>query len=102
MPRELHRGNAYADALGRRPPERMSEYFDFERWPEKAERKVTRNELLAVLTQIEKGKQQQRWRSRLWRYLKARVGSGPVHAVEPTQGERERGEITEPETQERP
>jgi hypothetical protein len=82
------------DARGRVPPERISEYFDFERWPEKAERKVTRLELLALLTQLEKGREQTRFLSRLWRFLRRPVNSGPVPATEPTAAEVERGEGT--------
>lgn len=72
----------FGDALGRRPPERLSEYFDFERWPEKAERKVTRLELSAVLTRHFKLMESMKWYRRLWRWLKAKVGSGPVQAIE--------------------
>lgn len=82
------------DATGKVPPERISEYFDFERWPEKAERSVKRLELLAILHQIEKGRVQTTWWSRLRRFLARPVNSGPVPAVEPTTAEVERGEGT--------
>lgn len=58
--------------------ERISEYFDFQRFPEKATYRVTRNELLAVITQIERAKQARTWRglvARLWRFLKRPLGS---------------------------
>lgn len=61
--------------------ERISEYFEAER----GNRFVKRHELLAILTQFHKASRQNRWYSKLWRWLTARVGSGPVHAVEPPQ-----------------
>lgn len=82
------------DARGRAPGEKLSEYFDFDRWPDKAERKVTRNELLAILTRYDQGKRQTTWWSRLWRFLLRPVNSGAVPAVEPTTAEVERGEGT--------
>lgn len=87
---------AHIDARGRRQ-ERVSEYFNFDDpidGPEKAQKKVTRIELLAILTQFKKAEEQGRWYRVLWRWLKARRGSGAVHKVEPTQGEIERGEAT--------
>lgn len=81
-------------ATGQAPGERISEYFDFERFPEKASLRVTRLELLAILTQLEKGKTQQRFGSRLWRFLRRPFGDGPVPATEPTRGEVARGEAT--------
>lgn len=89
MSPEAHR--QYADANGQQP-ERLSEYFDFDRFPDKAKMKVTRNELLAIITMLERGKQQQTFAHRLWRFLKGRVNSGPVRATEPTAGEQARGE----------
>lgn len=65
------------DALGRAKPERVSEYFDFRTWPEKADRKVTRQELLAILTRKWKVEQESRWYRRLWRALWAKRGSKP-------------------------
>jgi hypothetical protein len=59
-----------------RKEEKLSEYF----LPERGELKVKRYELLSILTMIEKGHKNMRLRSRLWRWLKARVGSGPVEA----------------------
>ena len=59
--------------------ERVSDFFD----PARAERFVRRHELLAMLTQYHRATRQNRWWSKLWRWLTARVGSGPVHAVEP-------------------
>lgn len=85
---------SYADALGKRPPERLSEYFDFQRWPDKAERKVTRMELLAILDRHFKAQQAMRWYTRLWRWLARPLGSRPSQVVPPTQGEIARGEAT--------
>lgn len=70
------------DVRGQRNPERASEYFDFERWPEKAELNVKRNELLFWLTQYGRAQRQLNWYYRLWRFLTAKVGSGPVKAIE--------------------
>jgi hypothetical protein len=89
-----HAERRYADAQGKAYPERLSEYFDFQRWPEKATRPVTRLELLAIITQLEKGREQQSFMRRVWRFLRRPVNSGPVPATEPTQGEVERGEAT--------
>lgn len=58
--------------------ETISTYFDFQRWPEKMVKKVTRAELLAVLDRWHRVNQEQKWYRRLWRWLKAAVGSGPV------------------------
>lgn len=68
---------ALGDASGRAKPERVSEYFDFTTWPEKADRKVTRQELLAILTRRWKVEQDLKWYRRLWRALIAKRGSGP-------------------------
>lgn len=84
---------AQFDARGQRQ-ERLSEYFDFQRWPDKAKLSVTRLELLALLTQMEKGRSQNRVLARVWRFLKRPLGSGPVPAIEPTPGEIARGEAT--------
>lgn len=81
------------DVQGRKT-ERLSEYFDFDRFPEKADLKVRRNELLAILEQLEKGKAHMAWWRRLWRALKRPVGSGPLPATPATKGEIERGEAT--------
>lgn len=70
---------ALGDVTGRKS-ERLSEYFDFRTWPEKADRKVTRQELLAILTQKWLVEREMRWYRRLWRYLMRRPGSKP-HAV---------------------
>lgn len=80
------------DVNGRAPGERISDYFNFQQFPDKAGLKVTRNELLAILTQLERGKSEQRFLSRLWRFLRRPVNSGPVPATEPTAGEVARGE----------
>lgn len=89
------RATGHIDAKGR-VQERLSEYFDFKGTDgdEKAKRKVTRIELLAILDALEKGKKYNNWRSRLWRFLKARMGTKGTHAVPPTKGEIERGEAT--------
>lgn len=58
---------SYSDATGKHIPERLSEYFDFTTWPDKANRPVTRHELSAVLVAIEK----QRAPRRFWRWLTA-------------------------------
>lgn len=83
---------SFRDVRGGPAPERLSDYFDFQRFPEKGEKSVKRFELLAILTQLERGKSEQRFRSRLWRFLKRPLGSGPVPATEPTDGEVTRGE----------
>lgn len=93
MARMSPEARAQFDARGN-VQERISEYFDFERWPDKAKKSVTRLELLAILTQIERGKKEQAFFSRLWRYLRRPPKSGRVPATEPTQGEVERGEAT--------
>lgn len=58
--------------------ERLSEYFDFRRFPEKATLRVTRLELLAVLEQHFRATEARGWRGflrRVWRFLKRPVGS---------------------------
>jgi hypothetical protein len=94
MDRQPPRNRAGYDATGKVPPERISEYFDFERWPDKATKPVQRIELLAILHQLEKGRVQTTWRSRLARFLRRPVNSGPVPATEPTSAEVARGEGT--------
>lgn len=64
---------SYADALGKKPPERLSEYFDFQRWPEKGGLTVKRNELLAILTQMQRGREAARWHRRVWRWLTTKL-----------------------------
>lgn len=67
-----------------RRKEKLSEYFS----PDRGELKVLRYELLAILTMIEKGHRNMRWYNRLWRFLKAPRGSGPVEAnPQPEKGE---------------
>lgn len=67
-----------------RAEEKLSEYFA----PDRGERKVLRYELLSILTMIEKGKRNLKWYRRLWRFLKAPRGSGPVEAnPQPEAGE---------------
>lgn len=70
------------DVRGQKLPERASEYFDFRRWPEKGEMKVTRNELLFWLTEYARAQKQLHWYVRAWRFLRNPVGSGPVQAKE--------------------
>ncbi len=58
--------------------ERLSEFFDFKRWPEKATFKVTRYELLAILEQhfkITEARRTEGFLRRVWRFLKRPVGS---------------------------
>lgn len=72
------------DATGKIRGERLSEYFDFERWPEKADRKVTRHELSILLNRMIAVQRDQKWTRRLWRWLRAKVGtSGPQIVPEP-------------------
>lgn len=80
------------DAQGRAPGERLSEYFDFERWPEKKTKAVTRLELLAILTREYKVKQASTWPRRVWAYLTRPFGSAPA-TLATTKGEAERGEV---------
>jgi hypothetical protein len=70
---------ALGDVHGRKA-ERVSEYFDFTTWPDKADKKVTRQELLAILTRKWKIEQESKWHRRLWRWLARRPGSKP-HAI---------------------
>jgi nuclear transport factor 2 (NTF2) superfamily protein len=63
--------------------ERLSEYFDFAQWPEKRTMKVTRQELLALLTRQWLVERDSRWHRRLWRWLKARMGSPQLVVPEP-------------------
>lgn len=74
---------SFRDANGRPVPERLSEYFDFTRWPEKATRSVNRTELLALLTRWHMVQRDSRWYRRLWRWLRARAGSGPAIVPQP-------------------
>jgi hypothetical protein len=80
----IERRTSYADAFGRSPGEKLSEFFDFERWPEKAEKKVTRHELSVILSQYHRAIRYGAWYMRLWRWLLAKRGSGPVAAVPTT------------------
>lgn len=73
-----HQRRALGDATGRAKPERLSEYFDFRTWPEKADRKVTRQELLAILTRRWLVERETKWYRRLWTYLRAKVGATQV------------------------
>lgn len=67
-----------------RREEKLSEYFN----PERGELKVKRYELLSILTMIEKGHRNMSWHRRLWRFLTAQKGSGPLEAnPQPTEGE---------------
>lgn len=65
------------DARGQAKGERLSEYFDFAADPEKRTKKVTREELLAILTRKWLVERETRWYIRLWRFLQARAGSAP-------------------------
>lgn len=58
--------------------ERLTEYFDFQRWPEKATMRVTRIEFLAIITQLERAKEARSlggFLRRLGRFLRRPVGS---------------------------
>lgn len=55
--------------------EKLSEYFDFAQWPEKRDRKVTRQELLAILTRRWLIERDGVWYRRLWRWLRAPRGT---------------------------
>jgi hypothetical protein len=63
--------------------ETISEYFDFVAYPEKMVKKVTRAELLAVLDRWHRVQREQRFFSRLWRWLKAARGTKQVIAEVP-------------------
>lgn len=63
------------DATGRAKQERASEYFDFRTWPDKAEKKVTRQELLFWLSRGWLVEREKRWYRRLWRWLVSPRGS---------------------------
>lgn len=91
-----HARKLYADANGQPPGERISEYFDFKRFPEKAGMKVTRLELLAILIRQEKVRRESSFLYRLWRFLRRPPGSEPA-VLAATEGEKERGEVQESE-----
>ena len=58
--------------------ERLSEYFDFKRWPEKATMRVTRLELLAILTQhmkVTEARRTEGFIRRIGRFLRRPLGS---------------------------
>lgn len=58
--------------------ERLSEYFDFKRYPEKAAFRVTRIELLAILEQHFRATEARRlsgFLRRVWRFLTRPLGS---------------------------
>lgn len=78
MKPRVPRKRTYADATGKPKGERVSEYFDFVTWPEKADRKVTRVELLALMTRWRLVERESRWYRVLWRWLKAKSGSTPT------------------------
>jgi hypothetical protein len=63
--------------------ERLSENFDFKQWPEKATLKVTRQELLALLTRQWAVERDSKFRRRFWRWLKAKLGSGAPVVPQP-------------------
>lgn len=65
------------DARGQAKGERLSEYFDFAADPEKRTKKVTREELLAILTRKWLVERETRWWMRLWRFLQNRMGTAP-------------------------
>jgi hypothetical protein len=71
------------DVRGGAKGERISEYFDFNTWPEKRDLKVKRGELLALMTRQWAVQRETRWYRRLWRWLKAKRGSGPQVIAQP-------------------
>lgn len=71
-----------------RETETISQYFN----PDRAERKVLRYELLAILTQLKKAERNMKWYNRLWRFLRAPLGSGPIEAVPQGEGMTVKGE----------
>lgn len=71
------------DVRGQARGEKLSEYFDFKAWPEKADKKVTRQELLALLTRQWAVERESRWYRRVWRYLTRPRGSAPAVVPEP-------------------
>lgn len=71
------------DATGRAKAEKLSEYFDFTAYPDKRDRRVTRGELLAILTRKWAVERESRWYRVLWRWLRSRGGSGPVVVPNP-------------------
>lgn len=92
-----HTRRKYAEANGEKPGERISDYFDFKQFPEKAGMKVTRIELLAILIRQEKVRRESAFWHRLWRFLRRPVGSPPA-VLAATEGEKARGEVKESET----
>lgn len=74
------------DAEGK-APEHISEFFDFsgEGGDEKGNRKVRRFELLAVLTQIERGKQELKLHRRLWRWVTSHMTWKQTGMANPTE-----------------
>lgn len=63
--------------------ERLTEYFDFTRWPDKAGYRVTRMELLAIVTQIERARQARTlggFLTRLGRWIMRPIRSKPLDA----------------------
>lgn len=92
-----HARKLYADANGQPPGERISEYFDFKKFPEKASMKVTRIELLALLIRQERVRRESAWWYRLWRFLRRPPGSPPA-TLAATEGEKQRGEVQESDT----
>jgi hypothetical protein len=75
----------YRDITGAARGERISEYFDFERWPEKKTKTVTRLELLAILTREYKIKQASTWWNRVKLFLARAPGSKPAVLDAPEQ-----------------
>lgn len=95
---------ARANFLGHHA-ERFSDYFNFHtdekgvplsviESTRKARLPVTRLELLSMLEQHYRALEGRKWYKRLWRYLTAPRGSGPVRLTPATEGEIERGEAT--------
>lgn len=66
------------DIYGRKKPERIGDYFDFEKFPDKANLNVKRFELQALLVQYDRAARSRTFRGflrRVWRFLKRPLGS---------------------------
>lgn len=81
------------DANGRKL-ERISEYFDFARFPEKRDQRVTREELAAVILRMKHVEQSSSWLHRIKLFMLRPLGSPPAKLAV-TQGEKDRGEVSE-------
>lgn len=78
MQQQMRPRRPLGDVRGQAKGERLSEYFDFAADPEKRTKKVTREELLAILTRKWLVEREMRWYIRLWRFLQNRMGQKPA------------------------